>query len=420
MKFYIETFGCKVNSYESNYVKQSLIKSGFLFTEDLARANIVIINTCTVTNTADAKCRKFVRKVKRENKDIILVVMGCSVQNNYDEYRKMDIDILIGNKNKSEIANLIKQYLQDHQKYTFIEKNRDLSFEEMTITDFDHTRAFIKIQDGCDNFCSYCIIPYVRGKCRSKNFEEIIEEAKLLVKNNHHEIVLTGIHTGSYKDREYDLVDVINELSKIDGLERIRLSSVEVTELNDKFLKMLKENSKFCNHLHIPLQAGSDEILKKMNRKYDLNYYFQKIHQIRQIRPDISITTDIIVGFPGETNEMFEKTYENALKLKFSKIHVFPYSKRNGTVASKMSEVTSHEKTNRVHKLLNLSQILEKEYENQFLGKNLDVLIEEVKDNVSIGHSSNYILVKINKKLEKGNIYSIKYQMDNNEEKVAQ
>ncbi len=410
MKFYIETFGCKVNAYESNFIKQSLLKSGFLFVNSLKEADIIIINTCTVTNTADSKCKKFVRHVRREAPDSILVVMGCSVQNNVKEYEEMHIDILIGNKDKSKIPDILKNYLKNPEKYLNFTNNRDLEFEDMQITDFDHTRAFIKIQDGCDNFCSYCIIPFMRGKCRSKDFEKIIEEAKDLVKSGHREIVLTGIHTGSYSYNGHDLVDVINALSDISGLQRIRLSSVEITELNAKFMEMLKTNKKFCDHLHIPLQAGSDEVLKAMNRKYDLNFFFNKIAEIRAIRPNISITTDIIVGYPTETKELFQKTCETAWQLKFSRIHVFPFSKRNGTVASRLKEISSTEKTERVHKLLEISKMLEKEYAEQFLNKEVEVLIEEVKDGVSIGHTGNYLKVKINKELERNGLYKVLYQ----------
>ncbi len=417
MKFFIETFGCKVNTYESNFISQSLISRGFIFCNDVNDADIIIINTCTVTNSADSKCKKYVRRVRRENTRSILVVVGCSVQNNYLEYKEMNIDILIGNVGKSKIGDLIKEFMDKKEQICYIEKTRDLPFENMKIDNFNHTRAFIKIQDGCDNFCTYCIIPFMRGKCRSKDFDEIVKEAKKLVENNHHEIVLTGIHTGSYESNGKDLVDVINELSKIKKLKRIRLSSVEITELNEKFMEMLKNNSKFCNHLHIPLQAGSDEILKKMNRKYNLDYFYKKIEEIRNIRPDISITTDIIVGFPEETEEMFLETYENSKKLKFSKIHVFPYSKRNGTVASKMKEVSTSEKTNRVHKLLELSKELEQEYSEKFIGKVVDVLIEEVKDNYSVGHTSNYLKVIIPEKLNRNQIYEVVYKKEL-EEKV--
>ena len=244
MKFYIETFGCKVNTYESNYIKKSMQDGGFFYVDKLEDADIIIINTCTVTNTADSKCKKYVRRVRRKNKNSILVVVGCSVQNNYDDYNKMNIDILLGNLYKSKIVLLINDFIKTKNKYSYITNNRDLSFEDMQISNFDHTRAYIKIQDGCDNFCTYCIIPFMRGKCRSKNFDLIIKEAKNLVIGGHQEIVLTGIHTGSYSDSGKDLVDVINELAKIEDLKRIRLSSVEITELNDKFMNMLRVNNK--------------------------------------------------------------------------------------------------------------------------------------------------------------------------------
>lgn len=410
MSFYIETFGCKVNAYESNYISESLIKSGFILSKNMSDADIIIINTCTVTNTADSKCKKYVRRVRRENGSSLLIVIGCSVQNNFQEYSEMNIDILLGNRYKNKIVELIKNYISTNDNYTYITNNRDLDFESMEINDFNHTRAYIKIQDGCDNFCTYCIIPFVRGKCRSKNFDEIIKEANTLVKNGHKEIVLTGIHTGSYNDNNKDLTDLINEMSKIKELKRIRLSSVEITELNEKFLKLLKENDKFCDHLHIPLQAGSNEVLKMMNRKYDMDYFFNKIEQIRKIKPNISITTDIIVGFPEETEEMFNKTLENSDKLKFSKIHVFPYSKRNGTKASRMKDVPSKEKTERVHKLLELSSKLEKEYSSKFLNTDVEILVEEVKNGISIGHTSNYLKVEVPEILEKGKIYKVKYK----------
>ena len=412
MKFYIETFGCKVNSYESSYMEKSLLNGGFLQVDSYLEADIVIINTCTVTNMADSKCRKFVRRVKRENSKAILAVVGCSVQNNLLEYSKMDIDILLGNNKKSEILDIINNYLLTHEKYCYVTKNRDLTFENMEIEAFNHTRAFIKIQDGCDNFCSYCIIPFMRGKCRSKDFDLVITEAKRLVNSGHKEIVLTGIHTGSYNSKGFDLVDLINELSLIEGLLRIRLSSVEITELNDKFLNMLKSNHKFCDHLHIPLQAGSNEVLKLMNRKYDLDYFAKKIADIRKIRPNISITTDIIVGFPEETEEMFNSTYQFSQKIEFSKIHVFPYSKRNGTKAALLKEVSALEKTNRVHKLIELSNMLEKNYNKKFMNQEVEVLIEEVKEGKSIGHTSNYLKVIIDKAYDKNSMVKVIYKGD--------
>lgn len=406
MKFNIVTFGCKVNQYESNMMKERMLSSNFFYVENISEANIIVVNTCSVTNVADKKCLKMIRRIKREYPNSILVVAGCSSQNKQEIYENLDIDILIGNKDKSKIDILLKEYIKNHKRYVKFYNDRKLDFEDMLISDYNHIRAFIKIEDGCDNFCSYCIIPYVRGSVRSKNFETVIKEAKLLTQKGHKEIVLTGIHTGHYMDNGYDLTDLINELSKIEDLLRIRISSIEITELNDKFLNMLSTNKKVCDHLHIPLQAGSDEILKKMNRKYDLKYYEEKIKKIRMIRPNISITTDIIVGFPYETDKLFNETLEFSRKMNFSKIHVFPYSIRLGTSAANMpNQVDESIKKERVKKLMDLSEIMEKEYYNKFVGKELDILVEECDNNVSIGHSSNYLMIRLNEKLEVGQIY---------------
>lgn len=406
MKFNIVTFGCKVNQYESNMMKERMLSSNFFYVENISEANIIVVNTCSVTNVADKKCLKMIRRIKREYPNSILVVAGCSSQNKQEIYENLDIDILIGNKDKSKIDILLKEYIKTHKRYVKFYNDRKLDFEDMLISDYNHIRAFIKIEDGCDNFCSYCIIPYVRGSVRSKNFETVIKEAKLLTQKGHKEIVLTGIHTGHYMDNDYDLTDLINELSKIEDLLRIRISSIEITELNDKFLNMLSTNKKVCDHLHIPLQAGSDEILKKMNRKYDLKYYEEKIKKIRMIRPDISITTDIIVGFPYETDKLFNETLEFSRKMNFSKIHVFPYSIRLGTSAANMpNQVDESIKKERVKKLTDLSGTMEKEYYNKFVGKELDILVEECDNNVSIGHSSNYLMIRLNEKLEVGQIY---------------
>lgn len=410
MKFSILTLGCKVNAYESEYMKEALISAGYFYQKEYQASDIVIINTCSVTNNADAKSQKILRRVKRENKNCILIVCGCSVQNNYKEYQKLGADIILGNKQKSEIVNLINNFITFGKQYSFIDYNRKLDFEPMRVDKFtSHTRAFIKIQDGCDNFCSYCIIPFVRGSIRSKDFEEVIEEAKVLGRNGHYEIVLTGINTGSYNSCGKDLTDLIAEISKITEIKLIRLSSIEITELNDKFLNELKNNPKIANHLHIPLQSGCDEILKLMNRKYDLNYYEKKIKDIRDIRPDISITTDVIVGFPNETDELFLETYSFCQKMQFAKIHVFPYSMRSNTKASLMdNQQTESCKKNRSEKLGLLSQKLEKQYANKFIEQILPVIIEEGTDNYSSGHSSNYLKVVTEEKLAKNKIYRIK------------
>lgn len=408
MKFNIITLGCKVNSYESNFMKEALVKNGFSFCNLNEKCDILILNTCTVTDTSDKKSLKEVRRLKRENPNTILVVCGCSVQNDKTKYDDLGINILMGNINKSNIVSIIEKYLDDKTPVEYVAKTRDLPFENMEVDISDHTRAYIKIEDGCDNFCSYCIIPFVRGKKRSKDFSLVLREVQHLANNGYKEIVLTGIDTGGYESNGKDLTDLIHEMSKINGIERIRQSSIEITQINEKFINELKNNNKICDHIHIPLQSGSDSILKLMNRKYDLKYFFDKIDMIRSVRPDISITTDVIVGFPGETEEMFLETMETCKKINFSKIHAFPYSERKGTKASMMDgKVPESVKHERVKKLLELSDSLEKSYYDKFKGKKLDVLIEEVSEFGSKGHTSNYLMVHTNEKLQKGEIYNL-------------
>ena len=408
MKFNIITLGCKVNSYESNFMKEALVKNGFSFCNLNEKCDILILNTCTVTDTSDKKSLKEVRRLKRENPNAILVVCGCSVQNDKTKYDDLGINILMGNINKSNIVSIIEKYLDDKTPVEYVAKTRDLPFENMEVDVSDHTRAYIKIEDGCDNFCSYCIIPFVRGKKRSKDFSLVLREVQHLANNGYKEIVLTGIDTGGYESNGKDLTDLICEMSKINGIERIRQSSIEITQINDKFFNELKNNNKICDHIHIPLQSGSDSILKLMNRKYDLKYFFDKIDMIRSVRPDISITTDVIVGFPGETEEMFLETMQTCKKINFSKIHAFPYSERKGTKASMMDgKVPESVKHERVKKLLELSDSLEKSYYDKFKGKKLDVLIEEVSEFGSKGHTSNYLMVHTNEKLQKGEIYNL-------------
>ena len=392
MRFKIITLGCKVNSYESEYMLEKLKDSGYLYDEE--KPDIIIINTCSVTNTADAKSMKLVRRAKREYKEAILVVVGCSSQNNQEKYKEMGIDILLGNKNKSEIVSILEEYLQTRNPIVYFTNERKLPFEDMRLDRFTtHTRAFVKIQDGCDNFCSYCIIPFTRGSIRSKDFHDVIEEVQMLVLNGHKEIVLTGIHTGSYFSNGHDLSDLITELSKIDGLLRIRISSIEITELNDRFLDLLKTNTKIVSHLHIPLQSGSDAVLKRMNRKYDTAYFKDKINKIRKIRPDISITTDCIVGHPYESDECFLEYLDFCRELEFSKLHVFPYSLRSRTAAAAMPQIDEKVKKERVHQLLSLSNLLEDQYCNQFLGEELEVLTEEYDGDYTVGFTSNYLRV---------------------------
>ncbi len=404
MKIFIETLGCKVNTYESEVIKEEFLRNGYELADNLSDANVIVVNTCSVTNQSDAKSRKVIRNARKNNKNAILVVCGCSSQNHQDELKDLGADILIGNKDKSKIFDYVNNY--DNKQIINYYNMINTDFEKMSLDNYsERTRAFVKIQDGCNNYCSYCIIPYLRGTIRNKDLNDAINEINTLVNNGFKEIVLTGIHTGSYPE----LVKLIQEISKNDKLERIRISSIEATEINDEFLKELKNNNKICNHMHIPVQAACDNTLKKMNRKYDMNKFKEIINKIREVRPDINITTDLIVGFPTETKEDFSESYNNAKEIKFGKIHVFPYSKRDGTVAAKMkSIVTDTEKKERTHKMITLSNKLENEYYNKFIDKTLSVLVEEVFDKYCTGHTDNYIKVIINKKLEHNKFYNVK------------
>lgn len=404
MKIFIETLGCKVNTYESEVIKEEFLRNGYELADNLSDANVIVVNTCSVTNQSDAKSRKVIRNARKNNKNAILVVCGCSSQNHQDELKDLGADILIGNKDKSKIFDYVNNY--DNKQIINYYNMINTDFEKMSLDNYsERTRAFVKIQDGCNNYCSYCIIPYLRGTIRNKDLNDAINEINTLVNNGFKEIVLTGIHTGSYPE----LVKLIQEISKNDKLERIRISSIEATEINDEFLKELKNNNKICNHMHIPVQAACDNTLKKMNRKYDMNKFKEIINKIREVRPDINITTDLIVGFPTETKEDFLESYNNANEIKFGKIHVFPYSKRDGTVAAKMkSIVTDAEKKERAHKMITLSNKLENEYYNKFIDKTLSVLVEEVFDKYCTGHTDNYIKVIINKKLEHNKFYNVK------------
>lgn len=396
MKACVYTLGCKVNTYESEYIMLKLIEAGYDVVNNLNEtSDVYIINTCTVTNTADIKSRKIIHRIKKNNPNACIVALGCYVEDHPND--DLGIDIYIGNKDKSKIIELLDLHFTNKEsiRRVGLDKNK---FEDMYITDFkNRCRAFVKVQDGCENFCSYCIIPYVRGRCRSKDLEIVVSEVIALVNKGFKEIVLTGIHTGHYGvDLNTNFATLLKELVKIEGLKRLRISSVEITELNDEVLDVIKNSNIIVDHLHIPLQAGSDRVLKLMNRKYDLKYFEDKLKEIRKIRPDISISTDIIVGFPNESEDDFLETIENTHKFGFSKIHVFPYSDRKGTVASTMEgHLDGSIKKERARRLLEVSHELERDYANKFIGKSLEVLFEEVKDGVSIGHTSNYLKVKV-------------------------
>lgn len=412
MKFTILTLGCKVNSYESDYIRENLINNGYTNVLISEKPDVIIVNTCSVTNQSDAKSRHMIRLAKRESENAIIVAMGCSAQNHKEALLEIGADIVLGNKDKSKVLEYIENFKKDNKKVVKMYDLTDTDFETMFLkSEENKTRAFVKIQDGCNNFCSYCIIPYMRGNIRSKNIEDAVNEINELVASGHKEIVLTGIHTGSYgRGEDFDLVDLIRRISTNPNLERIRISSIEITELNEKFMEELKNNPKICNHLHIPLQSGSDVVLKHMNRKYDTKYYLDKIKEIRSIRPDISITTDLIVGFPYETNEEFENTYNFLKEVEFTKIHTFPFSLRNGTKAENMSDgfVDEKIKKERVHRVLELSNQLENNYYKKFINKEVNVLVESSKNGISEGHTDNYILVKLDKQVESGKNASVR------------
>ena len=393
----IYTLGCKVNTYESEYIINELKKNNYEIKDFDDICDIYIINTCTVTNNSDSKSKKIIRQAIRRNKDACIVAMGCFIEANKD-IEIPGLDIIIGNKDKSKIIELLDDYYKKQEKIKKLYDKRLNEFEDMYITNFPgRTRAFVKIQDGCDNFCSYCIIPFVRGKCRSKEETKVIKEIEELVNNGYKEVVLTGIHTGSYGvDKNTTFASLLKKLIKIKGLERIRISSIEATELNENVLDIIKNSHIIVDHLHIPLQAGSDEILKAMNRKYNLDYYKNKIKEIRSIRPDIAISTDVIVGFPGENEELFQKTINTCKEIEFSKIHVFPFSERKGTKAATLNnKLDNATKKSYAKRLIEASKELEINYMKKFRDKELAVLIEEYKDGYSYGHTSNYIHVKI-------------------------
>lgn len=397
MKVAIQSLGCKVNLYESEYITDQFQKAGYEIVPFQEIADVYIINTCSVTNTSDVKSRKVIHQAIRRNPDACIVAIGCFIEANRD-YREDGVDILLGNANKSKVLEYVERYWQTKQKANYFVTPIPEKFDDMTMSTFlGRTRAFIKIQDGCENFCSYCIIPYVRGKCRSKNFQTVLEEIQNYVQHGYKEVVLTGIHTGNYGvDLGTDFAALLREIVKINGLVRLRISSIEITELTDEVLQIIRDNDVIVDHLHIPLQAGSDKILRLMNRKYDLAYFKQKMEQIREIRPDISLTTDIIVGFPSETEEDFQDTLSFVREVQFSKVHVFPYSRRSGTVAADMAEqVLGDVKKDRVRRLLALSKELETEYMKKFIGKTLPVLMEVNRTDYSLGHTSNYLLVKV-------------------------
>ena len=409
--------GCKVNAYELSAISSLLIKEGFV--EDNQNPDVVIINTCSVTATADQKSRQHIRKMQKLYPNAIIAVMGCYAQGNY-KFIEEEIKptILLGTSHRKDVLELIKQALNDHQYKTLVEENtRQFEYEELGITSYsENVRAFLKIQDGCNNFCTYCIVPYRRGKMRSREKENVIKEAEYLVQQGYQEIVLSGIHVGGYgQDLENcSFSDLVEELSNIPNLKSLRISSIEESEIDDKLIKLIQTKDNLAKHLHIPLQAGSNHVLKMMNRKYTREQFIERIKQIKKLVPDVMISGDVIVGFPQETEEDFMDTY-NLCKECFDMLHVFPYSQRPGTYAAKMDgQIPPEVKKERSKRLLELSNELYKKYASKFIDQEVTVLIEKYdeKQQAYVGHTSNYLEVKIPSESKVGEYKTIKLQKD--------
>lgn len=401
-KVKFSTLGCKVNQYETEAMAELFVKNGYEITEDY-NCDVFVLNTCTVTNLSDRKSRQQISKIRSENSNAVIAVVGCYSQVSPDEIENIEgVNVILGTKYRKEIVELCELAKSSNKTINKVEnigKNRE--FEELTInTEHSMTRAYIKIQEGCSQFCSYCIIPYARGPIRSRNIRDIVLEAKRLADNGFKEIVLTGIHVASYgKDLENDdigLIDVIEDIGQIDKIKRIRLSSLEPRIVDKQFLDRLSKVEQFCDHFHLSLQSGSDSILQSMNRKYDTDLYEKTINLIREYYPYAAITTDIIVGFPGETDEDFEKTLNFVDKIQFSKIHVFKYSNRKGTVASKMkNQVSGVVKKERSKLLIEKSKYYTDKFLDNMLNQPIKVLFESKNDDGYIkGYTTNYIRVK--------------------------
>ena len=407
------TLGCKVNQYETNAMEQQFIKNNYEIVENTQKADIYVINTCTVTNMAERKSRQMLRRVKEINPSAVLVVCGCYAQVAKNELEQIpEIDIILGINEKNEIVQIVENYIEKmaeqdkkSQKAEIddVSKQKEfLDFGDVTYT--EKNRAVVKVQDGCNMFCSYCIIPYARGRIRSRKIESVVSEIEKIAKEKIKEVVITGIHVASYgKDfdnentsKKIRLIDLLEAINKIDGIDRIRLSSLEPTIVDEEFATRLSKLDKICDHFHLSLQSGCDETLKRMNRKYTTQIYRDAVATLRKYYPEASFTTDVIVGFPGETDEEFAKTYEFLKEIDFYRLHVFKYSPRRGTVAEKMpNQIDGNKKEERSDKLIELSNSTENKHNQSYIGKTVKVLFEEFEDGFFKGHTTNYMMVKV-------------------------
>ncbi len=419
--FAISTLGCKVNTYESNSYRQGLEEKGYQEVDFKDKADIYIINTCTVTNTAASKSRQKINQALKLNEDAIICVVGCLVQTSSDDIlEKSSIDILVGASGKANLVSYIEEALLNKKQTIMIEDVREnATFEMLPLDHFTHQkRAFLKIQDGCNQFCSYCIIPYARGKERSMNPDLVVLQAKALVKQGHQELVLSGIHTGRYgKEHACSLTDLMYKLIEVEGLKRIRISSIEMNEVTDRLLDLMENNDKIAKHLHIPLQSGSDTILKNMNRQYLTAAYYERLIEIRNRIPKIAITADVIVGFPQEDDSLFLETVSFIEKSQFTSLHVFPYSMRKNTIAATLKpQIENSVKKQRVHKLMEISNNQFVNYKQTFVNKTVSVLVEQKKNGYYFGHSSEYLPVYIEEEATIGEIVDVKISRFQNNE----
>lgn len=408
-KVALHNLGCKVNTYETDAMAQSLREKGYEIMPFEEGADIYIINTCSVTNIADRKSRQMLHRAKKLNPNAIVVATGCYVQTAGKEaLEEQNIDLVIGNNNKSHIVDILEEYIKSNKKQIVIDDlSRETKYEDMNMTTVtEHTRAFIKIQDGCNQFCTYCIIPYARGRIRSRDLQDMIREIKELAHNGFKEIVLTGIHLSSYgkekdlQEKKITLIDAIRETANIEGIERVRLGSLEPMIITEDFLKQLRDIKEFCPHFHLSLQSGCEATLKRMNRHYTPDMYYERCKMIREYFDNPAITTDVIVGFPGESDEDFEKCKSFLRKVCFSEMHIFKYSKRHGTIAAKMeNQIDDNKKSIRSDILLELNEIMNLEYRNSFIGKNAEVLLEEKiyykNKEYQVGYTKEYVKIGI-------------------------
>ena len=393
------TLGCKVNQYETNAMTQQFIENDYEVVDHTQKADIYIVNTCTVTNMSDRKSRQMLRRVKELNKEAVVVACGCYAQIAKEELEKIkEINLVLGNNEKKDIVEYVEKFIKNKipevQTEDVMHQKDFVEFGDITFT--EKTRAVIKIQDGCDRFCSYCIIPYARGRVRSRRPEHILSEIRKIAKEGIQEVVITGIHIASYgKDfkKQYGLIDLLEEMNEIEGIERIRLGSIEPLLITEAFVNRLEKLTKVCHQFHLSLQSGCDETLKRMNRRYTTEQFKDIVALLRNKFEDVILTTDIIVGFPGESEEEFEKTYTFLKEIKFYKMHVFKYSPRKGTKAAVMpNQIDGNKKEERSRKLIELSNQNEKAYNQNYIGKEVEILFEEEKNGIWQGHTKNYIL----------------------------